>query len=310
MISFAKILVGVDLSHADRLISHDLSVRCEQAVQKGIALAQGGNGKLTFTAVIDISEQALHLIETDDSGKKSKVQLEAEEVLGTLVERAKAEGVDADAKVLFGPSAESMIKFVEAGKFTLVVVGRKSKSSLTDLLFGRTAIKLLRKCPVPVYVAKPDPARTIESTLVADDFTEVGEQILDAGVQLARMFQTRLHVVHVVESGEDYKLAGSGIPMGDIEKLRDSELERAKTILQERLSRTDYRTLELGTVVHVEQGSAEKVICDKLRENEVDLLVMGTAGRTGLSAMIMGNTAERILAEMDCSLLAIKPKSK
>ncbi|HBN74625.1 MAG TPA: hypothetical protein DD473_02150 [Planctomycetaceae bacterium] len=309
MISLAKILVGVDLSHADRLISHDLSDQCEQAVKKAIELAKAGGGELTFFAAIDISEQALHLIETDDdSGKKSTVEVEAEEVLGQFVARASEAGVKADFSIAFGASWEKTIQEVLKNNHTLVVIGRKSKTTISNFFFGRTAVKLLRKCPVPVYVAKPDPVRPVESILVADDFAEIGEDLLDAGVQFAKALDTRLHVVHVVESGDDYKLAGSGIAREDLDKLHNEELEQANTIAADRLSRTDARTIPQGTMVHIEKGTAENVIGKLLREHEIDLLIMGTNGRTGFSAMMMGNTAERVLADLDCSLLAIKPR--
>ncbi len=309
MISLANILVGVDLSHADRLISPDLSEQCEQAVQKAIILAKAGGGELTFFAAIDISEQALHLIETDDdSGQKSTVETEADQVMGELVQRATQAGVKAGFSIAFGSSWEKTIQEVLKNNHTLVVVGRKTKTSISKYFFGRTAVKLLRKCPVPVYIAKPDPVRAVECILVADDFSEIGEDLIDAGVQMSKTLDSRLHVLHVVESGDDYKLAGSGIAREDLEKMRDSELEQANTMEADRLSRTDARTIPQGTMVHIKKGTAENVISELLREHEIDLLIMGTNGRTGFSAMMMGNTAERVLVDMDCSLLVIKPR--
>ncbi|HCS54542.1 MAG TPA: hypothetical protein DIW81_23655 [Planctomycetaceae bacterium] len=308
MISLAKILVGVDLSHADRLISQDLSEQCQEAVTKAILLAKTGGGELTFFAALDISEQALHLIETDDGEEKAAVVREAEQVLSLLVELAAQSGVKAGFCLSFGKSWHKMIQEVIKNNHTMIVIGRKKRTSISNFFFGRTAIKLLRKCPVPVYVAKSDPVRPVESILVADDFAEIGEDLLDAGVQFAKALDTRLHVVHVVESGDDYKLAGSGIAREDLDKMHNEELEHANTIAADRLSRTDARTISQGTMVHIEKGTAEKVISKILIDEKVDLLIMGTNGRTGFSAMMMGNTAERLLAESDCSLLAIKPR--
>ncbi len=310
MISLSKILVGVDLSHDDRLISEDLSVQCEQAVQKGIKIARASGGELTFFTALDISEQAMHMIQLESGEQKCKIEIDAERVLGMLADRAREAGVETvNIVVGFGPSADTLIREVVKNDHSLVVIGRKSRSTFVQYLFGRTAVKLLRKCPVPVYVAKPDPTRPVESVLAADDFSETGEDVLNVAVQVARMFDLRLHVVHVVESGDDYKLAGSGITLEDLNKLHDEQIESAEAKQADRLSQTDFRTIETGTMVHVEKGAAEVVIADKLREHEVDLLVIGTVGRSGLSAMFLGNTAERLLNELDCSLLAVKPRN-
>ncbi|MCG6155449.1 universal stress protein [Rubinisphaera margarita] len=310
MISLSKILVGVDLSHDDRLISDDLSVQCEQAVQKGIKLAGASGGELTFFTALDISEQAIHLIQLESGEEKCKIRMEAERVLGTLAARAQEAGVKTvNIVVAYGNSADTLIREVVQNNHSLVVIGRKSRSTFVQYLFGRTAVKLLRKCPVPVYVAKPDPTRPVESVLAADDFSETGEDVLNVAVQVARMFDLRLHVVHVVESGDDYKLAGSGITLEDLNKLHDEQTESAETMQADRLAQTDFRTIEAGAMVHIEKGTPEVVIAEKLREHEVDLLVIGTVGRSGLSAMFLGNTAERLLNELDCSLLAVKPRN-
>jgi len=50
------------------------------------------------------------------------------------------------------------------------------------------------------------------------------------------------------------------------------------------------------------------VIPELVKHKDIDLIVMGTIGRTGIPGMIMGNTAERLLDRVECSILAIKPE--
>ena len=59
--------------------------------------------------------------------------------------------------------------------------------------------------------------------------------------------------------------------------------------------------------LHVVKGPAHFVVSELARELAVDLVVMGTVARTGIDGFFMGNTAEGILAELDCSVLTIKP---
>ena len=58
---------------------------------------------------------------------------------------------------------------------------------------------------------------------------------------------------------------------------------------------------------HLVKGWARKEIPALVGRLEADLVVMGTVARTGIPGFIMGNTAETILNQIDCSVLAIKP---
>lgn len=307
MISFSRILVGVDLAQADRLVSEELADHCQNAVSMALQLAQAYGSEVTFITSINISEQALHLIEMHESPEISPVERDAGKVLQKLVDQAETLNVKANYVVAFGYSSEQIIKQAIRGEHTLLIIGGRGSQKLSHMLFGRTATKLLRKCPIPMLVARQGPHAKLESIMVADDFSDNGSQVLDAGVQLARTLETKLHIVHALEQTDDAKLVASGIPVEQIRRVQENVKEEANAKLAERLSRTDYRTLTQGTMTHIERGRAEDLIVEKLQEFEVDLLVMGTAGRSGWSALIIGNTAERLLSMVSCSLLVIKP---
>ncbi|MBL4885238.1 MAG: universal stress protein [Planctomycetaceae bacterium] len=307
MISFSRILIGVDLSHSDRLVSEELSDHCQQAVTRGIEYASAQGGEVTFFTTLEISEQARHLIDSHESKITESVEVEAARVLETLVQQAASQGVKASFKVAFGTSWTELIREAVVGKHTIVIVGRRGAHSQSRFFYGKTATKLIRKCPLPVLIAKPDPVREIESILVADDLSEIGETILDAGVQLARMGEAGLHVVHVVEDeGGSMHLFG-GMTQEKVEQLKSELHDKADREINDRLSRTDYRTLTRGTKVHIESGAPEEVILDLLKSEGVDLMIIGSIGRSGLSAMVLGSTAERLLSTADSSLLVIKP---
>ncbi len=305
MISFSRILVGIDLSHSDRIVSEKLSDHCQQAVNCAIEFAKSCGGEITFFTTLEISEQARHLIDVHESEITDSVEVEASRVLEKLVQQTETEGVKSSCKVTFGTSWVNIIREAVLGKQTMVIVGRRGSRSKSRFFYGKTVTKLIRKCPVPVLVAKPDPPREVESILVADDFSEIGEAVLDAGVQLARIRVARLHVVHVIEEAGQGLFSGPSLE--EARKLEAQQREAAEAEINERLSQTDYRTLVHGTKVHVEVGSPEEVVLDLIESEKVDLMVIGSIGRSGLSAMLLGSTAERLLSTADSSLLVIKP---
>ena len=59
--------------------------------------------------------------------------------------------------------------------------------------------------------------------------------------------------------------------------------------------------------VKIAEGPADSCILSAIEELDIDLLVMATSGRGGIPGMLFGNTAERLLPELPCSILAIKP---
>jgi universal stress protein E len=63
----------------------------------------------------------------------------------------------------------------------------------------------------------------------------------------------------------------------------------------------------LSHEVHLLKGDPGALIVDLARKKRIELVVMGTVCRTGLAGFFIGNTAEKVLQEVDCSVLAVKP---
>ncbi len=59
--------------------------------------------------------------------------------------------------------------------------------------------------------------------------------------------------------------------------------------------------------VHVVDGPADEAILKAIDDFHIDLVVLGTAARSGLSSLVLGNTAERLISHMKCSVIAVKP---
>ena len=60
--------------------------------------------------------------------------------------------------------------------------------------------------------------------------------------------------------------------------------------------------------IHLQKGIAKDVILVVAQENDVDLIVMGTVARTGVAGFFIGNTAENVLNQVNCSVLTVKPE--
>lgn len=161
-------------------------------------------------------------------------------------------------------------------------------------------------CPVPVWVARgglPDKTQTV---LAAVDFSPVSERIVAVSASVASALNARLHVLHVYDTNELY-----GAPTISDETRAEFSYYRRR-VRREAFGRLEQlvesKAADHGTATfHVAQGNPYQVINSTARRLEVSLVVMGSVGRRGLSALLIGNTAEKVLHTLDRSLLVIKP---
>lgn len=302
-----RILVGVDIRNLLQREDLDLNPANEEAVNRALWVAQQSRAELTLFAAlrVDLPDSAAVLEETAEATVRDR----ARSALEALQKRAADRGVTAHIKLVSGRGWMEIIREVMRSGQQLVIVGTRDAGAAERLLFGSTAMRLLRKCPCPVWVTRPpkepDPEHT--TIMVADDFSEVGLQALHIAVKVAQSTGARLLVLHAVEYPLAAGLNRSGMAEEDVEAYREKCRTEAEEEMQERLATTDYRTVQGGTQVTIVAGQADGVIADAIEENDVDLLVMGTIARGGIPGFLLGNTAERLFSQINCSVLAIKP---
>lgn len=203
-------------------------------------------------------------------------------------------------KLLFGKPWLALIREVLKSGYDLALLGTARPDSFAKALFGGTSIKMIRKCPCPVWVTKSEAEEHSGGVVVAHCLTEVGHQALAWGAAQAAASKSSLRVIHAV------KLT-SGV-FGP--SLSEAQIE---TECEQRRKRIEAEVEALAEVppsveIIVKLGTPAAVIYQALREQPAELLVMGTVGRSGIAGFITGNTAEALLPWLHCSLLALKPE--
>lgn len=300
-----KVLVGVSfVGSSDGSLGMELPPPTREAIDVALRMGVFSRAEVTF---LSVWEQPEWLPDDDNSDQVSPLPL-LQQILESLVAEADERGVAARARMLIGRAWMEIIREVLREGYDLVLVGTRNLRGPQRLLIGSTGMKLLRKCPCPVWVARPDPDPEVNTVLVADDLSDVGERCLHLGVAAAQMLDARLLVLHAVSYPLEWRLAQCETPPDEIKAYREKTRAEAERLMHERLAMTDFRTLARGTRVEVIAGPPDVVIQEVIAEHEVDLLVMGTLARTGIPGLLVGNTAERLLPAVPCSLLAIKPE--
>jgi len=232
-----------------------------------------------------------------------------------------------DTKVLEGKKFLETIRQVLKQGHDLVVKDTAISSGLMQGVFASEDMRLLRKCPCPVLLAKHNSEGDFSSIMAAVDFDDLNDlespsanntlndQILDMAISLAKAPHSKLDVMHAYQIMGEGMLYSRRLDMSDdeaagyiedVRKDHEGVLSKLLGRVKRRLGEDMYGAVNINT--HVIKGSAKITIPEQAKQLGTDLIVMGTVARTGIPGFFIGNTAETILNNIDCSVLALKPK--
>lgn len=305
---FGNVLVGVEFTKTDAPTGRELTPCARAAFDRAVWLSSTNESELTIFTAVDVPP-SLEGYFGDRMGQLSReIEKDIDRVLESLLQEAAAAGVKAVARRAFGKPSVEIIREVESQGIQLVVIGTRDLSRAGRLLFGSTGLKLLHRCPCPVWVTKPGEVREAMHVLVACDLSELSLELLQIAVTLGQLADTKTRVLHAVEHDLDARFWGLYLSETEISAYRRTLFNNAERALHEQLAQTDYRTLRYGVQLHVVDGPPDQAILNAVKEYDIDLLIMGTIARSGVSRMIVGNTAERLLSQVGCSVLAVKPR--
>ena len=149
-----------------------------------------------------------------------------------------------------------------------------------------------------------DPVIALKHILVATDFSEASDAALLYGRNFARAHGATLHLLNVVGFAAADLASPVGIPANIGELQRDLEADAARH-LEELLSDDDRRDLHARVIV-MSAGSAAKAILEYAHTEPIDLIIVGTHGRTGLSHFFMGSVAQQVVRTAPCPVLTVR----
>ena len=150
--------------------------------------------------------------------------------------------------------------------------------------------------------------RTITRILVPTDFSEPSEAALDYARTIARQFGATFHLLHVVEASAAGGVFSSEMWVPEDPRMMDDVIAEAKLRLARRLLPSD--KAKYGATKGILVGPAGKTIVRYAQEENFDLIVMGTHGRTGLVHVLMGRVAEHVVRAAPCPVMTVHATGK
>lgn len=295
-------------------------------LERAVTLAENNQAKLTIIEVIPLMTAGYGL----PAGGPISAELNTTiinnhiQTLESLIISYRPR-TEIQTRVLTGVPFLEVIREVLRNDHDLVIKTPENPDFL-DRFFGSDDMHLLRKCPCPVLLIKPQAATSFKRILAAVDVDEaypetekesrcaLNRLTLELAGSLTLSDFAVLHIAYAWEALGENVLQGalSRIPEEQIsayiDQVRQQHADSFDQFIQEVSLDLGLDTLNyLKPRTHLLKGSARKVIPMLAKQIKADLIVMGTVGRTGIPGLIMGNTAETIINQIDCSILAIKP---
>lgn len=283
------------------------------ALQRAIEIVKKNkNANITlFLCCYDLTSAMTSLNSHEERHRiKSSAIFDHQRCLDALADPYQKEGYKITTQVHWDNCPfQVAIQLILQNSYDLLIKPTHSHSKISALLFTPTDWNLLRKCPIPLLLVKAKSWAEEGNILCAIDCKNIqdadhhnlNESILSEAKEIAEAFKSNIHLVNAYPTP----------PMNIMMELPEFDPIYYDNKLKEFHEKTlnDYAIkchLDLNNS-HLEQGLAEDVIPKVAKDINAKLVILGTVGRSGLGATLLGHTAEQIVDRLDCDLLALKP---
>lgn len=227
----------------------------------------------------------------------------------------RADGVDAEARIVEGRPSLEIGRAAEALGATLIVMGTLGRGRLGQFFLGSTVANVIRRAPCPVLSA---PAAVLENPkvserdltttriLVGTDFSRAADAALQVALEMATGTNARIDLVHVIDKPS---LTVAADPLlGAHPAVLRSVLEMTDK-MQHRLDGDVWEIREHGLAGdgHLLEGDPAEEIVRFAGENDIDLIVLGSVGRGAWSGMLLGSVADAVLRSAPVPVVTCGP---
>ena len=272
------------------LVPTDGSDGAETGARHGIGLAADVGAELHVLSVVDALELDASLAGVDETDPKGRFEAEARRAVETVTEIAQPHlDTEPTTAVEWGRPFRSITEYAARHNIDLIAMGTHGRSGLERFVLGSVAEKVLRTASVPVLVVPPAATDDIEASyrelLVPTDGSEAATHAVDWGLTLAAIDDGRIHALYSVDTG---RFAG-----GELAGVYDSLEATGEAALDGIREQAGEAGVDVTATIGT--GPAARVIRTYSDEHGVDLIVMGTHGRSGVERYLIGSVTESIV---------------
>lgn len=274
------------------LFPTDFSGGCDRPRDRALRLARLWDATLVLVHVMPEPDPTLLAEE------RGTMAAQAEKRLGAEVQ---GQPVTFTTRVAFGDVAEEIMEIADETGAELIVTGISRRDDLGAFIIGTTVERLVRRADVPVLAVKRPVQRDYDRMMIATDFSVGSEEALYAGLAIFPEAETTiLHAYQVRLEA----LRGREGPAAELQ----AEIAYELDCFLEGLQVTE--NVRERFQINVDYGDLLTVARTHAEATGTELAVIGTHGRSGFVAAVLGSQARSLLAGLDCDLLLVHGRPK
>lgn len=294
------------------LVVIDPSTDEQASLPRAIQLAKKSNASITaFLSIFDLSYELTSFLSSDEREMmRNGVINQRTAWLNDLLLPYQDSGVNIDTHVVWhNRPFESIINYAIDGDYNLIVKATHEHDRLKAVIFAPTDWHILRKAPMPVLMVKDHDWDTSGKIICAvdvasedEDQNNLNSKIIKYAKDLTKKFGAEIHLIN----------GYPGTPVNLTIELPEFDAHEFSASIR---SKHEERVQALADTFdishnncHVLEGLPEDIIPELAKKLDAELVILGTIGRAGFSAALIGNTAEHVIDTLNCDLLALKPQ--
>jgi nucleotide-binding universal stress UspA family protein len=232
------------------------------------------------------------------------LEQERERIVSEAAEQAERRGVDTVTDVVQGEPYREIVDYAERHGLDLVAMPTHGRRGLERFLLGSTSERVVRRADVPVLTMRPDDDVTIshpyQNVLVPTDGSNCANQALAIGVDVADAEDATLHLLSVIAITALGADARPDIQMEMLEESAQELLDEAAAFADDAGVDAASTTVEYGPSIH-------QAILTYIDDHDIDLVVVGTHGRTGFDRYVLGSVTEYLVRTSPIPVLTVQP---
>jgi len=264
------------------LLCTDGSEFSDGAIREAISIAKRCNSKLYVISVVEVNPE----LEAYAPKLVEKIERETREHLENIKKRAENEGVTCETIAHEGEEPyRYIVEEASRLKADLIVMGRHGRTGLGRLMMGSVTARVVGHAGCNVLIVPRSAVFGCKKILIATDGSEFSNKAVHNATDLAAACGGEVVIVSVAQSGAEIKDA-------------EAAVKTAREIAEKK------GVKKVSAVTPT--GTAYDMIIDAAGRENVDLVVVGSHGRTGLRRLLMGSVAERVIGHAACTVLVVK----
>ncbi|MEF8787172.1 MAG: universal stress protein [Haloarculaceae archaeon] len=284
------------------LIPTDGSAPADTATQHALSLASQFDATVHALAVVDLQQaagpfNAGGLDATFVDRLKEQADEDVQHIANKWAQPDRFQGT-----VEEGMPSEAILEYVQDNDIDLVVMGTHGRTGVRRFVLGSVTEHVLRESPVPVLAtgaADEEPTLPYRNVLVPTDGSDCATAAVDHALSIASVCDATLHALNVIDESVIVGSPGGVLPANYLDSLEQMGEEATDALAE--------RAREQGVDVEtaVERGRPGDGIRVYASDHDVDLVVMGTHGRSGMERFLLGSTTEQVIRTGTCPVLAV-----